>query len=153
MTGKILVAIDSSKMAEWVLEYSAKLAEAQGLGVIVLNVMNTDLITDYQWVAIKDKLEEELEGEARKAVKAGKEYIESRGIEVEGIVRRGTPHEEIVAAAASRKDVEAVIMGAYGKKFLERQIVGSQTENVLRGISKLCIPLIIVPALKTCMTD
>jgi nucleotide-binding universal stress UspA family protein len=140
-------------MAEWVLEYSAKLAKTQGLDAIVLNVINTDLISAHHWAAIKDKLEEELENEAREAVEAGKEYMEARGIKVEGIVRSGTPHEEIVAAAASREDIEAVVMGAYGKKFLERQIVGSQTENVLREISKLCIPLIIVPALKTCMTD
>jgi nucleotide-binding universal stress UspA family protein len=145
MTGKLLVAIDGSEQSHTVLEYSAKLVKAMKLDVLVLNVIDTGLIGAHHWIAIKDKLEEELEVESKKIVTSGKEYMRSQGINVEATIRRGHPYEEIILAADAHEDIEAVVMGAYGKGFFERKVVGSKTEKVLREISKLSIPLIIVP--------
>lgn len=58
---------------------------------------------------------------------------EIRGLSnVEKIVLKGIPHEEIMKYAAE-KQIDMIIIGTYGKKGLERFIFGSTAEKVVRN--------------------
>ncbi|MEE8401473.1 MAG: universal stress protein [Candidatus Hydrothermarchaeaceae archaeon] len=142
---KILVPTDGSRPSDNALEYAAKLAKMYKTELLALNVVRTGLITTHHWVSIKEKLEEELEKEAKEIVGRSVGRAESLGVTIEGIVRHGFPDEEIIALVKERDDIDIIVMGAYGKDFVERRLVGSQTEKVLRGITELDVPLLVVP--------
>lgn len=53
------------------------------------------------------------------------------GVPVETAVEQGVPHEEILAYADDR-DVDMIVMGTQGRTGLDRVLVGSVTERIVR---------------------
>ncbi|MBU2559668.1 universal stress protein [archaeon] len=145
MVNKILVPIDGSKAADNALDYAVGLAKKYGDELLILNVVRTASSTAFHGVSIKDQLEAELTEQSKQMIGKRINKVEKMGVKAEALIRHGIPDKEIVKAAKERKDVELVVMGAYGKNFLERQILGSKTEGVLRKMPELNIPVLIVP--------
>jgi nucleotide-binding universal stress UspA family protein len=145
MVGKILVPIDGSAASDNALEYAAKLARMYEAELLILRVIRTGATTSYHGVSIKEKLEEELTEEAEHLVGLRVNKAEKLGAKAEGLIKQGLVDGEIVKLARESDDIILVVMGAYGKNFLERQIVGSKTEGVLRKMPELDVPLMIVP--------
>lgn len=56
---------------------------------------------------------------------------EERGIEADQIVIRGIPRQEI-NDYAEEENADLVVMGSHARKGLERMLLGSVTEKVLR---------------------
>lgn len=54
-----------------------------------------------------------------------------RGVDVVTAVRRGLPDEEILGYA-TENDVDLVVMGTHGRSGVQRYLLGSTTERVLR---------------------
>ena len=63
-----------------------------------------------------------------------------RGVEVKTANRRGTPDEEILAFA-DETDVDMIVMGTAGRSGLNRVLVGSVTEYVVRNAT---VPVVTV---------
>ncbi len=58
---------------------------------------------------------------------------ETRGLsDVEKVVLKGIPHEEILRYAREKK-IDIIVMGMFGKSGLDRVIFGSTAEKVVRG--------------------
>jgi nucleotide-binding universal stress UspA family protein len=57
------------------------------------------------------------------------------------LIKEGKP-EDVIIKTAIEEGVDEIIMGKSGKEKLERFIVGSTTERVVRGAE---IPVIVVP--------
>ncbi len=157
MVSKILVATDGSMASDTAIDYAGELAKLQGGELIILNVIRTDVITTYRQIDreyAREKVMQEREENSDMALGRGTNRAKRAGVEAKGVVRRGQPDEEIVNFAKETDDIDLVVMGAFGKNFIERQIVGSKTEGVLREIMKLDIPLVVVPhPCKRCKTD
>lgn len=145
MVGKILVPTDGSDASKNAIDYAAKIAKLYGDELLILNVVRTGVTTSYHGVSIKEKLEEELTEEAEHLLGRAVNRADRLGVKAESIVKHGLPDKEIVKLVKERDDLEMVIMGAYGKNFLERQIIGSKTEGVIRAMPELDVPLLIVP--------
>jgi nucleotide-binding universal stress UspA family protein len=58
-------------------------------------------------------------------------------IEVESVILEGSPVREIVDFA-ERTDIDLIVMGTHGKSAIERFLLGSVTENVVRH-SKIAV--------------
>ncbi|MEE8386269.1 MAG: universal stress protein [Dehalococcoidia bacterium] len=67
------------------------------------------------------------------------------GVKAEGVIKQGLVDNEIVDFVEKDKEIKMIVMGAYGKNFIERQIIGSKTEGVLRKMMDLDVPLVVVP--------
>lgn len=145
MGAKILVPIDGSDASKNALDYACKIAKLFGDELLILNVVRTGQTTSYHGTSIKVKLEEELAEAAEHLVGKSLNRAERLGVKAESIIKHGLPDKEIVKIIKERDDLEMVIMGAYGKNFLERQIVGSNTEGVIRSMPELDVPILIVP--------
>ncbi|MEE8403053.1 MAG: universal stress protein [Candidatus Hydrothermarchaeaceae archaeon] len=145
MVLKILVPTDGSEPSDNAVEYAVKLAKLYEGELLILNVVSTSIPTAYHGVSIKEELIEEMEEEGKRIVGRSVNNAKSQDVNAEGLVRHGLPDKEIIALAKERDDIELVVMGAYGKNFIERQLVGSKTERVLRGITELDVPLVIIP--------
>jgi nucleotide-binding universal stress UspA family protein len=157
MVSKILVATDGSKASDTALEYAIELTKFYGSELILLNVTRTDVITTYRHMDrdfAREKIMQEREEYGKRVLGKATGRAKRAGVAAEAVVRQGLPDEEIVNLAKGRDDISLLMMGAFGKNFLERQIVGSKTEGVLRKLTELDIPLIIVPhPCKKCESD
>jgi nucleotide-binding universal stress UspA family protein len=78
-----------------------------------------------------DERFEEAEAEGEETVAEIAERATGAGVEaVTEVVRRGTPHETILEYADEHCDL--VVMGTHGRSGLDRQLLGSVTEKVVR---------------------
>jgi nucleotide-binding universal stress UspA family protein len=79
-----------------------------------------------------ERLEDSLTERARRAVQSVEAAVTTTDVEdVRTEVRSGTPHREIVAAI-EENDVDLVVVGTHGRTGLERYLLGSVAERVLR---------------------
>ena len=56
-------------------------------------------------------------------------------IEVESVILEGSPADEIVDFA-EKNDIDLIVMGTQGKSAIERFLIGSVAENVVRHSKK-----------------
>lgn len=157
MVSKILFATDGSEASDTALGYATELAKLYDRELLILNVIRTDVIVTYRQIdrdSARRKAMEEREENSRRVLGKSLNKAKKMDVSAEGIAKRGMPDDEIVNFARERDDVDLVVMGAFGKNFFERQIVGSKTEGVLRKIIELDMPLVVVPhPCKMCRTD
>lgn len=145
MSSKILFATDGSDASNHALEHAVDIAKKFDSELVILNVVRSGTTTSYHGVSIKEKLEKELTEQAEHLVGKAVNKADKLGVKAEGLVKHGLVDREIVNFTARRDDIKLIVMGAYGKNYIERQIIGSKTEGVLRSMTDLDIPLVIVP--------
>ncbi len=140
MYDDILVPTDGSEGVEEAVEHARDLAKKYDSRVHVLYVVNTStyssLPADSNWESIVSALEEE--GERSTSELA--QRLEDDGVEVVREVVDGVPHREILDYA-DENDVDLIVMGTHGKTGLDRLLLGSVTEKVVR---KAKIPVLTV---------
>jgi len=128
---KILIATDGSKWTQNAVETGLKLAREQQSKVYVLYVVDTITFTsmpmDVTWVNMYQLLKDEGEG----AVKAIKDSPDAQGLDVETNVLEGHPAVEITKFA-SDNGVDLIVIGTLGKSGIERILLGSTAEKVIR---------------------
>lgn len=151
MTKKILVPIDGSEASFEALKYAAKMADVIGKDAVIvaLEIINIDkyrFVADSIDFSIQDRLLEERKRDVENHLNNAKDLCEKRGINIETITRQGFPHEEIIKCAHENEDIKLVVMGASGKGFLDRHILGSVTTRVVEEVSrKLPCPVVVTP--------
>jgi nucleotide-binding universal stress UspA family protein len=128
MYDAILFPTDGSEGAAVALDHVLDLAAAHGATVHVLNVADT---TRDSVLRIGDDVVDVLEQEGDRVVDDVADRARRRGVEVVTEVRQGSPHSTIVDYAA-RHGVDLVVMPTHGRRGLERFLLGSTTERVVR---------------------
>lgn len=126
MYDQILFPTDGSRGASDVLDYVIDIATERDATVHVLNVADPALVFQPQRDII-DALEREGEAFVRDVA----DRIQQRGVETITEVQTGEPYRTIVDYAASQ-DIDLVVMPTHGRQGLERFLLGSTTERVLR---------------------
>ncbi|WP_044957336.1 universal stress protein [Halarchaeum acidiphilum] len=130
MYDRILVPTDGSPESEEAVDEAMELADLTGATVVALYAVDTrdySTLPESKWAA----LQSELRSEGEDAVEAVAERGEAAGVEVETIVAEGVPHEIILETAAG-EDCDAIVMGTHGRSGVERFLLGSVTEKVVR---------------------
>jgi nucleotide-binding universal stress UspA family protein len=136
---KIMIATDGSTQVRKAVEAGidiAKLVGAKLYAVYVL-VPTTHTIREAGWEKVAM---EHLVDEGRKATGFVEDTAKAEGLEVESIFLKGHPADEILKFA-ERSGVEMIVMGTFGKTGLDRFLLGSVAENVVRH-SK--VPVLVV---------
>jgi nucleotide-binding universal stress UspA family protein len=136
MYDTILVPTDGSAAAGRALEEAIALASETGATLHVLYVVDTgaarwSAIGDDEFGAEVQQVLEYLEREGETATDDLATVAEDAGVEVVTAVEEGTPHRCILEYAADN-DVDVVVMGTHGRRGLDRFILGSTTERVVR---------------------
>lgn len=90
----------------------------------------------------RDEVREQAETEAERAVERVAREAERAGVEVVTEIRNGVPDEEILAYV-EEADVDVVVMGTTGRTGLDRVLVGSVTERLVRTST---VPVVTVRA-------
>ena len=138
MFKKILLPIDGSEASERAGEYAISTADLSGADIIVLNVIDTDYLNSLPQQDLREKLDEQLREEGKKAVEKFKNKIEKeecagncKNINLITLIKQGKP-EDIILETAEEEGVDQIIMGKSGKHSFERFLMGSTTERVVR---------------------
>lgn len=140
MYHRILVPTDGSDGTERAVEHAIALAADLDAGLDVLHVTDT---SNYP-----------LDGHSRQFLRAAeragdeslREVIErarERGVDrVTATVRQGVPYRMILDYV-DETDVDLVVMGTHGRRGLDRFLLGSTTERVVRGadVTVLSVPM------------
>ena len=135
MFGQILVPTDGSSHAVSAAEYAVDLASTYGATLHALYVV--DVRTSHADAPVDD--ESTTRGES--AVGTIAALAATRDVPVETEIRVGLPHEVIVDYA-EECGADVVVMGTHGTSGLERYLVGSVAERVVRlaDVPVMCVP-------------
>jgi nucleotide-binding universal stress UspA family protein len=139
MFGNIMVATDGSEVAKKAVDSAIKIARLNNAKLYAVHVIVPGDVSialydprDIEW---KKGMKEHLEEQAREATA----YVETAGkivnVEVESAILEGNPADEIVNFA-EKKDIDLIVIGTLGKTGIQRFLLGSVAENVIRHSKK-----------------
>ncbi|AFZ74683.1 universal stress protein [Natronobacterium gregoryi] len=151
MYDRILVPTDGSPEVERALEYGFDLACAHEATVRILYVVNAasygGLPMETAWEGISDALYDE----GQNAVERARDLAPD-DVSVETGVLEGSPNRVIVEEA-SREDCDLIVMGTHGRGGIDRLLLGSVTERVVRNAPVPVLTVRVDPAEATDKPD
>ena len=130
---KILFPTDFSEFSAHALKYAVTFAREYEAKIIVLHVVENYYTypgfaeTAFPMVELYSDMEKHAEDEMASLVK--KDI--PQGIQVETVIKRGTPFREIVETA-KEKEANLIIIATHGRTGLEHAFFGSTAEKVVR---------------------
>jgi nucleotide-binding universal stress UspA family protein len=139
MYQKILLPTDGSKFAENAAKHAIWIASRSGAEIIVLNVIETSSLVGLPAEDLIVKIKEMLKEEGRRSLERISEMISERESEskIEDVkitlkTEEGSPADSILKTV-DNENVDLVVMGTSGKHGLDRFLLGSVTEKVVRS--------------------
>ena len=134
MYSKILLPTDGSKQANKAAEHAIWIARESGAEIIALTVMETSSLVGLPADDLIIRLREMLEEEASRSLEAVKKLVEESGADIKLTLRtdEGSPAEAILRTV-EKEGVDLVVMGTSGKHGLDRFLLGSVAEKVVRS--------------------
>jgi len=152
---KILIALDYNPTAQKVAEKGYALGKAMGAEIYLLHVVAEPLyyssagyspimgfsgFVDLDWSG--NELSESLKRSSQDFLDQTKNHLYDQKIHT--LIKGGDPADAIVASA-NELSVEFIVVGSHSRRWLEKIVLGSVTEKVLRHTE---IPVFIVPTKK-----
>lgn len=128
MFDTLLFPVDESDGTTDIFEHVLDIATAHGSTVHILNVADTtrDSVTQ-----IRGEVVDTLEREGEQLVRETADRAKQRGVSTVTDVRQGEPYRIIIDYAETH-DIDLITMPTHGRQGLERLLLGSTTERVVR---------------------
>ena len=129
MYRRILLPTDGSPQADAAAEHAIDIAARYDAALHVLFVVDLGALPiDVHSQGLLERIEEE----GRRSMDEILTRAHERGVDpVETDVREGSPREEILAYVAAT-DADLIVMGTHGRHGIDRYVLGSVTERVVR---------------------
>ncbi len=141
---KILIATDGSEHTKNAVNYGIDLAKNTGAKLHAIYVVDTAAFASIPMDAAWESMYELLKQEGDEATKYVADKALEESLEVERSTIEGHPAEEIIKYAENNS-INLIVMGTLGKSGLDRFLLGSVAEKVVRN-SK--IPVLVVKGKK-----
>lgn len=141
MYDRILHPTDGSEGAEVATEHAIELARRVDAPVHVLFVVDVSAIqsTDAYATSNFDATVEALEAEGRERIEQIHDRAAPVEVDVTSEITTGTPASTITEEA---EPGDVIVMGTHGRTGLERYLIGSTTEKVVRTAD---VPVVTIP--------
>lgn len=128
---RLLVPTDGSAGTDRAVAHAVNLANAHHAAIHAVYVVDATsyagLSMDTSWEGVG----EVIEAEGERALETVRETAEDDGVDVETRLLRGSPATEIVDEA-ERADCDLIVMGTHGRGGIDRLLLGSVAERVVR---------------------
>ena len=135
----IMVATDGSELARKAVDSAIKIAQKNNAKLYVVHVIapGETKVTQYdprdaEW---EKHMKEHLEEHGKEATASVETAGKIVNVAVEPVILEGNPADEIVNFA-EKNDIELIVMGSLGKTGVQRFLLGSVAENVIRHSKK-----------------
>jgi universal stress protein A len=142
---RILYATDYSKASGRAREKAIKFAKDYDAELWVVHVIvpTTAYVSDQEFggAELYVKLEESARQEAESSMKRLMATLEKGKVKAKSLLLRGSPHEQIVKAAKSKK-ADMIVIGTHGRTGLSKLFMGSVAGRVVTMAS---CPVLTVP--------
>lgn len=126
---EVVVPTDGSDTAERAADLAAAFAAATGARLHAVHVVDLGILWEEADVG---RVVDTLQDAGQRAVDRVADRATEAGVDrVETAVLQGTPHREVVDYAADH-DADLVVIGTHGRSGLERYLLGSVAERVVR---------------------
>ena len=135
----IVIATDGSENTQRATSYGITIAKLSGATVHALHVVDTSSFSQ-SWTVGWETIYDILKKEGQKATSKVKECGEASGVDVREVLLEGHPSGEIINFAENN-NIDLIVMGTLGKTGLDRFLMGSVAEKVVRN-SK--VPVLVV---------
>ena len=141
MFERILVPTDGGEEAGPVIEKAVDIANRYGATIEAVYVADQrieEIVPEDAKHAVLNAMRDEGED----ATGAIERVAADRGVTINTVVRQGIPHQSILQHAVEH-DVDLIVMGTHGRTGLERQIIGSVAERIVRlsPVPVMTVPL------------
>lgn len=138
----IVVATDFSAMAERALDLAIAIAAPLGASITVVHVYDIPAFSLPPGILVPT---DDIVGVVERTSAASLETLvagkSSSGVKIRGVLREGTPWDQI-EAVANEVSADLVVIGTHGRRGLSRALLGSVAEKVLRTSKR---PVLTVP--------
>ncbi|MGZ7096495.1 MAG: universal stress protein [Methanobacterium sp.] len=148
MFKKILLPTDGSKNADRAGALAIELANLSNADIVVLYVAETDYLESPRIANYRVNLLDELMEEGKEIVEDFKDRLEEsqcngicKNTNLISKVDEGAPYD-VILETMDKEDVDLTVMGASGRHGLDRFLLGSVTERVVRKSKR---PVLVVP--------
>lgn len=128
---EVLVPTDGSDAAEAAVDHGLAVAERAGARVHAVNVVDVGSLGASSGNVPPTRLVDRLEADGRAASERVAARARERGLEVVTEVTEGFPAVELLDYTEER-DVDLCVMGTAGRTGLNRYLLGSTTERIVR---------------------
>ena len=129
MYDRILLPTDGSEGNDRAVGEAIDLAAETGAELHVLFVVEE---LPYAPEMTEDRLEVQLRGIGEEATETIRERAEDAGVTAQTAIEDGTPHLEILGYV-DREMIDLVVMGTHSRSGLDKYLLGSVTERVVRS--------------------
>jgi len=127
----IVIATDGSENSQKAISCGIEIAKISGATVYAVHVVDTLSVVSDIWTAGKDLIHDMMIRDGKKILSETKKTIEDSGAEVKDVLLYGHPGEEIIKFAENN-NMDLIVMGTLGATGLEKFLMGSVAEKVLR---------------------
>ena len=128
MYDQILIPTDGSEGTRGAVEHVIDLATTYEAALHTIYVIDTNVGVDSSVPGTLDALEEVGENAIDEVIR----QAEAAGVNtIERVVAQGPPHQAILDYVEEH-DIDLVVMGTHGRTGLDRYLLGSVTEKVVR---------------------
>jgi nucleotide-binding universal stress UspA family protein len=131
---RVLLAIDDSKFSEAATQALLQQMRPEQTEVCVLHALEPPVVMPYSYlgtIASLDDLQQARSAEAQELVRRVEESLSKAGFKVQTTVAEGDPRIAIIDQAKEWK-AELIIVGSHGRRGLDRFLMGSVSESVIR---------------------
>lgn len=134
MYKKILLPTDGSEYANKAAEHAIWIAKESGAEIIALTVMETSTLIGLPADDLIIRIKEILEEEASNSLDKIKKLVKESGHNIKLTLKtdEGSPADSILNTI-EEEGIDLVVMGTSGKHGLDRFLLGSVTEKVVRS--------------------
>lgn len=127
----ILVGMDGSQYSEHALIRAVQLTKLYKAKLYIAHIVDTRTLNNY--TTINYNYNDLINEEAVKALDDYKNYALDQGVEdVETIIEYGSPRALMSQILPEEKDIDLIIVGATGLNAVERMLIGSVSEQIVR---------------------
>ncbi|KOO52460.1 universal stress protein [Viridibacillus arvi] len=128
----IIVAVDGSAEAKWAFEKAVGIAKRNNATLNLVNVIDTRSFAAVE--AYDRSIAERAQTFAQELLTGYKKEAETAGVEnVKVLIEYGSPKTIITKEISKKYEVDLIICGATGLNAVERFLIGSVSENIVRS--------------------
>lgn len=131
---RVLVPTDGSGETRRAIDHAISLAAIHEATIHAIYVLDTSRYASISVETTWEGVSEMLRQEGESAVETVVDRAESEGVPVETVQRSGSPSREIVRYA-EEESCDLIVMGTHGRGGLDRLLLGSVAERVVRSSS------------------
>ena len=128
---KILVATDGSEYTKNAVKKALSLAKMLDAEIVGLYVVDISPIVPMTLDETTFPMVEFMRNEGDDVLESLKKQAEGMGVRIKLMKREGIPADEIIEAA-KEEDVDLIVIGTLGRSALEKLLLGSVAEKVIR---------------------